>query len=168
MDEIVWQKMRREDISQVIKLERRSFTVPWSEQAFCDEITNKLAFYLLGWMGDQVIAYAGMWLIVDEAHITNVAVDSHLRGKGIGKRLMQQMLTIAAEHSAKAMTLEVRPSNKAALALYNNLGFERAGIRKNYYEDTHEDALILWLQGEVFVRQVALLQKKEPLSATQG
>ena len=153
MTEIIWREMGKADINKVVKLEQESFAIPWSEQAFREELVNDKAVYLLGWQEDKVAAYAGMWLVVDEANITNVAVAAGLRGKGIGTELMRQMIKAAAERAAVAMTLEVRPSNRAALALYNKLGFVIAGRRKNYYEDNHEDALILWLKDAAFSNQ---------------
>lgn len=147
MKGIVWREMTQEDIEGVAALEQASFAAPWSAQSFREELENKLAYYLLGFDETALIAYAGMWIIFDEAHITNVAVASSYRGKGVGKDLMREMFLAAKERKAASMTLEVRPSNVAALALYEKLGFARAGLRKNYYEDTHEDAVIMWLRA---------------------
>lgn len=147
MTEITYREMTAEDIDAVVAVEQQSFSAPWTRQAFCEELENRLAYYLLAVMDDMVIGYTGMWLIVDEAHITNVAVLPSYRKLGIGKGMMQKALDIAKTKGAGSMTLEVRPSNTPALALYEKLGFEQAGLRKNYYEDTQEDAIIMWLRA---------------------
>ncbi|MBP2632721.1 MAG: ribosomal-protein-alanine acetyltransferase [Firmicutes bacterium] len=146
MTEITYREMTIADLDAVVTVENQSFVSPWSRQAFCDELYNQLAHYLLAVMEETVIGYVGMWLIIDEAHITNVAVLPSYRKLGIGKCMMQKALDVAKERGAVSMTLEVRPSNAPALALYKNLGFEHAGVRKNYYEDTQEDAIIMWLR----------------------
>lgn len=146
MTEITYREMEIADIDGVVMVENQSFTSPWSRQSFYDELKNQLAHYLLAVMEDTVIGYVGMWLIIDEAHITNVAVLPRYRKLGIGKCIMQKALDIAKARGAVSMTLEVRPSNTPAMALYKKLGFEHAGVRKNYYEDTQEDAIIMWLR----------------------
>lgn len=146
MTEITYREMTIADIDAVVTVENQSFTSPWSRQAFCDELKNQLAHYLLAVMKDRVIGYVGMWLIIDEVHITNVAVLPSYRKLGIGKCMMQKAIGFAKARGAASMTLEVRPSNTPALALYKKLGFEHAGVRKNYYEDTQEDAIIMWLR----------------------
>jgi ribosomal-protein-alanine N-acetyltransferase len=134
------------DIDSLFDIEVKSFTTPWSRTAFEAEMQdNDLACYLVVEEAGKVVAYAGMWLIVDEAHITNVAVLTDYRGKGVGQILMQSMIQAAKERGAVSMTLEVRPSNHAALHLYTKLGFVQRGIRRHYYTDNKEDALIMWL-----------------------
>ena len=137
-----------EDLEQVVELEREAFTEPWSMSTFVYEITkNSLASYLV--VTDQedegkIAGYVGMWLISGEAHITNVAVFSSYRGKGLGEALMMQQIAQSRLLGAERMTLEARVSNQVAINLYKKLGFREAGIRKKYYEDNGEDALIMW------------------------
>ncbi|MDA8333430.1 MAG: ribosomal protein S18-alanine N-acetyltransferase [Peptococcaceae bacterium] len=138
--------MTLEHVAQVAAIEAASFPAPWPLRAFVQEILqNSLADYLVALREGKVAGYAGMWIILDEAHITNVAVRPELRGMGIGRRLMEQVIVRALYLGARKMTLEVRVSNAAALTLYESLGFRRTGVRPRYYEDTGEDAAIMWL-----------------------
>ncbi len=146
MTELTYREMTEKDLDAVVIVENQSFSSPWTRQAFNDELENQLAYYLLAIFDDRVVGYVGMWLILDEAHITNVAVLPSYRKLGIGKCMMRKALDIAKAKGALSMTLEVRPSNAVALVLYKNIGFENAGLRKKYYEDTQEDAIIMWLR----------------------
>lgn len=140
-------EMTVEHIPGVLEIEQLSFTTPWSQQAFTYEIlSNNFAYYLVALEESKVVGYAGIWLVMDEAHITNVAVHPKYRGRSIGETLMLEMVRQAVIRGTVRMTLEVRPSNKAARELYNKLGFEEKGLRKKYYTDTNEDAIIMWLE----------------------
>ena len=135
-----------EHIPAVLQIEQISFPTPWSQQAFTYEITsNHFAHYLVALRGDEVAGYAGMWMVLDEAHITNVAVHPGHRGKKLGQVLMAEMMRRAVLRGAVRMTLEVRPSNTVARELYKKLGFKEKGLRKRYYTDTNEDAIIMWV-----------------------
>ena len=137
--------MTLEHVTQVAAIEAESFPAPWPLRAFIQEILqNSLAHYLVALRQGKVAGYAGLWLILDEAHITNVAVRPDLRGTGIGRLLMEQLVARAVSLGAHKMTLEVRVSNVAALTLYESLGFRRTGVRPRYYQDTGEDAVIMW------------------------
>jgi ribosomal-protein-alanine N-acetyltransferase len=132
------------DIPAVHRIERASFPVPWPDYAFRQELqTNRLAHYLVVRVGSKAVAYAGIWMMVDEAHITTFAVLPDWRRQGIGGRLLLALLRLAREHDARVATLEVRVSNVAARALYQSFGFRPVGIRPRYYSDNHEDALIM-------------------------
>ncbi|CUH96292.1 hypothetical protein P22_2382 [Propionispora sp. 2/2-37] len=144
MNPIGIRRMQMLDIEAVMKVEQASFSTPWSQQAFESELKNELTYYLVLCEGRKIIGYAGMWIIVDEAHVTNVAVLPEYRGRGLGEKLMSSLKEAAAARGAASMTLEVRPSNRAARSLYEKLGFVRCGLRRNYYTDTAEDALIMW------------------------
>lgn len=134
------------DIPALVEIEQLSFTTPWTEEAFHNELSNNdLAHYTVVEVGNRVIAYCGMWLIVDEAHITNIAVHPQFRGKQIGEMLLTYVMAFAHLNGANKMTLEVRPSNETALNLYEKLGFEHKGTRPRYYQDDHEDAWIMWV-----------------------
>lgn len=144
----MWQvrPMTVEDIKQVAEIERLSFTIPWSEQAFLNELeNNRLALYLVVEGPPGVVGFVGMWCIVDEGHITNIAIHPDWRGRGLAKKLMETLLQEARQRGLVAVTLEVRPSNTAGQRLYRSLGFTVAGRRRGYYQDNGEDALLMWL-----------------------
>lgn len=140
-----FKKMTTEDAATVEEVEKASFGMPWSRESFWEEAANDKAYYLLALDDDKVIGYAGTWVLFDEAHITNVAIAPSCRGKGIGLELMRELMKIVKTLGANAMTLEVRPSNTAARALYEKLGFKSVGLRPGYYQDTGEAAMIMWL-----------------------
>ena len=126
------------------QIERASFTTPWPPQAYRQELeTNRLAHYLVGQLGDRVVAYGGVWLMVDEAHVTTFAVHPAFRRRRIGERLLLAMLDLSVDRHAREATLEVRLSNLAARRLYEKYGFRPVGIRPRYYSDNQEDALIM-------------------------
>ena len=132
------------DIPAVHRIERRSFPIPWPAYAFRQEIeANRLARYLVVRIGDEIVAYAGLWLMVDEAHVTTFAVLPEWRRQGVGRRLMLALMEIAREMGANVATLEVRLSNMAARRLYEQFGFRPVGVRPRYYSDNNEDALIM-------------------------
>ncbi|AVX21400.1 MAG: ribosomal protein S18-alanine N-acetyltransferase [Bacillota bacterium] len=144
----MWQvrPMTREDVKRVAEIERLSFSIPWSEQAFFNELeNNERALYLVVEGPPGVVGFVGMWCIVDEGHITNIAIHPDWRGRGLGKKLMEALLIEAERRGLVAVTLEVRPSNTAGQRLYRSLGFTVAGRRRGYYQDNGEDALLMWL-----------------------
>ncbi len=133
------------DIDAICNVERLCFIVPWSRQSFQLEIEKNLcARYFVAQDADFIVGYGGMWLVLDEAHITNVAVHPLYRRRGIGEGIIRALMKEANDSGVEIMTLEVRVSNKAAQNLYRKLGFIGAGIRKRYYSDNNEDALIMW------------------------
>jgi ribosomal-protein-alanine N-acetyltransferase len=136
--------MTLDDVAAVHRIERASFPAPWPDYAFRQELqTNRLAHCLVVRSGDETVAYGGLWIMVDEAHITTFAVLPEWRRQGIGGRLMLGLVDIARALDARVMTLEVRLSNKAARALYAKFGFRPVGVRPRYYSDNGEDALIM-------------------------
>lgn len=138
--------MTLDDLTQVMVLEEVCFSVPWSEESFRNELTkNKLARYIVIERQGTIIGYGGVWYIMEEGHITNVAVHPDYRQQGLGKLLVQDMMARAKLSAIQQMTLEVRVSNRAAIALYEGMGFETVGIRPNYYTDNNEDAQIMWV-----------------------
>lgn len=139
------QNMDFEDIAQVCEIENLSFATPWSRESFESELSgNSLARYVVARMDGKVAAYGGMWIVLDEGHITNIAVHPDYRGRKIGEKLVQSMLQTARNCGVLNITLEVRASNNIARNLYKKLGFIDSGIRKGYYSDTGEDAVIMW------------------------
>jgi ribosomal-protein-alanine N-acetyltransferase len=142
---VVIRDMYLSDLDAVMGIERHSFPTPWSRAAFQSELMeNTVATYLVLEFHDRVVAYGGMWVILDEAHITNVAVHPDMRGYHFGEAMMRGLMDRARELGARRMTLEVRRSNLVAQNLYRKLGFVQLGVRRGYYTDTHEDALIMW------------------------
>jgi ribosomal-protein-alanine N-acetyltransferase len=142
-----YRKMMLEDLDRVMEIEAVSFSLPWSREAYEAELTkNHFAKYLVASLGGLVVGYAGMWVILDEAHITNIAIDPAFRGQKLGYGLMREMMAWSMAHGAERMTLEVRVSNLPAQKLYEKLGFQSHGIRKGYYTDNNEDALIMWVE----------------------
>lgn len=138
-------KMTLHDIDKVLEVETRSFAAPWSRQAFVTELVqNQFAHYLVAEYGDRIIGYAGVWLIIDEGHITNVAVDPDFRGIKLGETLLRTMAAHCMANGVRRMTLEVRVSNTVAQHLYQKLNFVSVGVRKGYYTDNNEDAMIMW------------------------
>ncbi len=138
-------KMLPEHIDGVMTVENLSFSIPWSRESFIDEVTvNTFARYFCAKLNDNVIGYAGMWKVFDEGHITNIAVHPEFRNTGIGSLLMEHMIQTAKSEGITSMTLEVRKGNSAAIRLYEKYNFSVQGLRKGYYADNREDALIMW------------------------
>lgn len=148
MNDFSLRAMVAEDIPQVLEIEKESFPTPWSQYAFkCEIEDNGFAYYLVVTPVDnssQVVGYGGMWIIIDESHITNVAIASAYRGQHAGRLLMEGLCQLACSKGAFCMTLEVRVSNEIAQNLYQQMGFVASGIRPGYYADNREDAIIMW------------------------
>ncbi len=143
--DLAFSNMHSRHLSMVMQIEQASFSTPWSKRAFFGEIRqNQFAHYYVCLDDQQVIGYGGIWAVLDEAHVTTVAVAPEFRQKKIGCQLMLYLMQQALAKGADKMTLEVRPSNTHAKRLYKALGFEEAGIRKGYYTDDNEDAIIMW------------------------
>lgn len=136
-------KMTPLDLEQVMTIEQEAFSLPWSRQSYENELNNQYANYLvIDYQGD-VSGYGGIWVIFDEAHITNVAIASNFRGRGWGRMLMLELEKLACRKRAVRILLEVRPSNRTAIAMYHGLGFMVSGLRKQYYSDNNEDAIVM-------------------------
>ncbi len=150
--EIRIRRMTREDIDGVLEVERLCFPDPWSREAFEGELSglNPTVYFVAEAPDETVCGYMGIWHILDEGHVTNVAVHPDYRRLGIGRRLVETVLEDGRSKGLTAFTLEVRVSNEPAKKLYEGLGFEPAGVRKRYYSDG-EDALILWTAEELSI-----------------
>lgn len=142
-----YRKMTVEDVQAVHAIEEEAFIIPWTQEAFEYEMLhNPNAYYVLAIDDEQnVCGYCGMWIVLDESHITNVAVTGAVRGNGVGEGLMREAIRVAKEHGVTVMTLEVRVTNIVAQNLYRKLGFQNGGLRKKYYTDNQEDALVMWV-----------------------
>lgn len=136
-------KMTEQDLDEVMKIEKESFSLPWSRESYLGELKNSFANYIVCDCAGDIAGYAGIWVVFEEAHITNVAVGKFFRAKGIGLALMVQAERIARAKKATRILLEVRPSNEAALHLYQNLNYIQTALRKAYYSDNGEDAIVM-------------------------
>ena len=141
---VVIDRMTVDDLAAVQEIERESFSTPWPPHAYRSELeNNRMAHYIVARHGDRIVGFAGMWLMVDEAHITTFAVREAWRRQGVGERLLLALLALAVARGAREATLEVRPSNHPARRLYEKYGFAVVGLRPRYYSDDNEDALIM-------------------------
>ena len=144
MAEVFLRKMTEKDLDRIMEIETLCFAAPWSLEEMWAECSNPMAHYLVLEEDGGVAAYGGYWLIVDEAHITNIAVHPDFRRRGFGEKLVRGLMEEAKAAGASSMTLEVRLSNDPARRLYEKCGFGLAGVRPGYYPDNREDACIYW------------------------
>ncbi|MFE4354103.1 ribosomal protein S18-alanine N-acetyltransferase [Peribacillus butanolivorans] len=143
---LTFRKMKTEDIDQVLNVEKQSFTLPWSREAFFNELNhNQYAVYMVIEDEGKIAGYCGAWIVIDESHITNIAILPEYRGQKLGEALLRKMIEISISMGVVRMTLEVRVSNAVAISLYEKLDFQKGGIRKNYYTDNQEDAYVMWV-----------------------
>ena len=140
--------VREGDVEQIHAIEELCFAIPWSRESILHDIAeNPVSRWLVLDDGaGRVLAYAGLWLVIDEAHVLNVAVHPQAQRQGNGRRILTALIDLARENGMGLMTLEVRRSNLPAQALYHACGFLDVGYRKRYYEDNREDALIMYLE----------------------
>ena len=136
--------MTEADVDDVLKVEESSFHITWTRADFEREAKNDMAIYYVARVDGNIAGYAGMWHVVDEGQITNVAVMPEYRQMGIGSLMMEKIIEKAIEKEMTGITLEVKISNYNAQKLYTKYGFKPEGFRKNYYKDTNEDAVIMW------------------------
>ncbi len=137
--------MEIKHINEVYEIEKNSFSIPWTKQSLTQELLeNKIAIYIMAVEDNNILGYAGMWHVVTEGHITNIAVKEECRKRGVGSALLKGLINIAEQKGMIGLTLEVRVGNAAAMKLYSNYGFKVEGYRKEYYSDTKEDAVVMW------------------------
>ena len=136
-----------EHIPAILEIEKDSNTAAWSERSFLNELDHAHGVFVVAFLDKNLVGYGGMWLVVDEAHITTVAVSPNHRRQGIGKRIMEDLLHKAEEAGMICSTLEVRASNEAAIKMYESLGYVATAHRRGYYPDNKEDALVMWKYG---------------------
>ena len=141
----VFRLCEEKDIPFVMELDREAFFDPWSRDAWQRELQNKIAIWIVEEQEQDIVGYAGIWVVAGEAQVMRVAVRKALRNQGLGLALTRALIQKAWEAGAEAVTLEVRESNAAAQKVYERCGFVSEGVRPNYYEDTHEGAVIMWL-----------------------
>jgi ribosomal-protein-alanine N-acetyltransferase len=138
--------MEVKDVPAVHNVEKACFPVPWTTDILYHEVTeNRHAYYFVVDLEGEIIGYAGMWVVIDEAQITNIAILPQFRGKKIGEKLFSHMILSAIRLGAEQLSLEVRVSNTVAQKMYRKFGLIPGGIRKNYYVDNQEDAMVMWV-----------------------
>ncbi|MBP1971669.1 ribosomal-protein-alanine N-acetyltransferase [Virgibacillus natechei] len=146
MAELVIRKMELHDIEQVMEVEVATFTSPWPSSIFYQEIKeNEHAHYIVVELDEIIIGYAGIWIVYDDAQITNIAITPKYRGQNFGQKLFQYIMQQAIKMGVARLSLEVRKSNVIAQKMYRKFGLIPGGIRKNYYADDQEDALVMWV-----------------------
>ncbi|GEM05436.1 putative ribosomal-protein-alanine acetyltransferase [Halolactibacillus miurensis] len=139
--------MRVEDLDVVAEIEKASFPTPWSRNIYREELTeNNFAHYYVIENDQGVVGFIGAWIIFDEIQVTNFAVLPSERKKGYGRMLFQYLINKALLKGGRLMSLEVRKSNLAAQKIYQSFGLKKAGIRKRYYTDNNEDAIVMWVE----------------------
>ena len=147
--------MQKEDIEGVLEVEKESFQTPWTRRLFFDELENPRTVYYVCYEGNEILGYGGMWHVVDEGQITNIAVRKNSRKKGIGSKILEEIINWSKEHNIKVIELEVREGNFSALGLYEKYGFKAVGKRKGYYKSPLEDAVLMDLRlndGQIDIR----------------
>ena len=159
-------RMTEADVAAVLRIERSSFSTMWPANAFHQELhTNKLAHYFVGRIDTRIVAYGGIWVILEDSHITTIAVDPQYRRRRYGELILLRLLDEAIEHGACWMTLEVREGNGAAQSLYRKYGFTTVSTRKGYYSDNNENALVMWagnLRSEIYRNRLQSLREALP------
>ena len=146
MQKITISKMTFDDLDDVYEIDKEAFPIPWRKDSFEEELKNILATYLVAKLDNKVIGYIGMWFVMDECHITNVAVASTYRRMGVASKLIKEMLKLCKENQIAYIMLEVRETNLPAQKLYESFDFIKDGIRKNYYKNpdgTFENAVLM-------------------------
>ena len=141
----VFRLCEEKDLPVVMELDREAFFDPWSRETWMREIRNPIALWIVEAIDSDIAGFAGIWNVAGEAQVMRVAVRRALRNQGLGLLLTQKLIYKAWEAGAEAVTLEVRESNAAARKVYERCGFVSSGVRPDYYEDTHEGAVIMWL-----------------------
>ena len=149
-------------IKEVMRIEAQSFPTTWPSDAFFNELqTNKLAHYFIAKIDDEIVGYGGCWVIMEDAHVTTIAVLPEHRGKGYGERLLLTLIDEAITRGGAWLTLEVREGNISAQQLYRKYGFTTVAVRKQYYSDNNENALVMWagnLKSELYRNRLQALR----------
>lgn len=148
MEDLQIKKMEYDDIDRILQIEELSYGEHhWSKDSFIAELNNKISSYFCILLDNVCVGYIGFWKIIDEAHVTNLSIHPEYRKRGLGQRLLLKMVEECYKEKIKYITLEVRESNEKAIKLYEKFGFKSLGIRKNYYQDNNESALIMWSEN---------------------
>jgi ribosomal-protein-alanine N-acetyltransferase len=152
----------------VLQIEEQVYPRPWTHRTFISELAemrNGSRYYMVAYVDDVMVGYAGLMFSGNDAHVTNIAVDPEWQGRGVATEMMLDLAILSHERGCEAMTLEVRHTNTAAQNLYRRFGFVPAGVRKRYYENT-DDAIIMWAHGvdtEEFMERLRLIESRRPV-----
>ena len=156
--------MAASDVASVTRIEKASFSTVWPSDAFYNELNaNKLAHYFVGRIAGSVVAYGGIWVILEDSHVTTIAVDPAYRGRRFGEVMLLRLIDEALERGAAWMTLEVRESNTVAQHLYRKYGFTTVTMRRGYYSDDNESALVMWagnLKSDLYRNRLTVLRAR--------
>ena len=162
--------MRRRHLRGVLRIEQQVYPRPWSLGLFMSELGYRSSrVYVVARLGTTVVGYGGLMLVTDDGHVTTLAVDPAWHRHGLGTRLLHTLAAAAIDRGAKNLTLEVRAANHGAQALYQAFGFAPAGIRKGYYVETNEDAIIMWandVDSDSYAKRLAALEAAVPGTTT--
>jgi ribosomal-protein-alanine N-acetyltransferase len=154
--------MNAADIERVLEIEVLSFSSSWPKDAFANEVReNKLAHYFTGRLDGRIVAYGGIWVILEDSHVTTIAVHPDMRGRKLGEEMLIHLLDAAIDNGASWITLEVRESNEVAQKLYRKYGFTVVSTRRGYYSDNNENALVMWagnLKGPLYASRLSVLK----------
>ena len=146
MNNLFFEKMNQSHISAIAEIERQCFSKPWSENAIDAELENESAYFYVAKLNGEAVGYIGMHCAADECYIANVGVLKKYRNMGVGSALVKYAADTAQRMNMSFISLEVRPSNTTAVRIYERLGFERVGLRKNFYSDPKEDGAIMTMR----------------------
>ena len=161
LSEITISPMSKDDVESVVQIESEAYGKHhWAKSSFYDEMSNNLAKYYVAKLPDgELVGYAGTWHIIDEGHITTIAVKKEYLRNHIGEAIIQKIIEDCYKNNIKYLTLEVRVSNTPAIKLYEKYGFQSLGTRKGYYQDNNEDALIMWTENIFYDKFKAIYEK---------
>ena len=140
---ITFHNIDKNDAKELSRLDEKCFSSPWSEASFSNEASNPLAQYVIAKADEKVVGYAGFWQVVDEGQITNIAVLNEYRRKGIARQMLEILIQKAKERQISVLSLEVRESNFSAISLYEKFEFHKVGLRKDYYKNPTENAVLM-------------------------
>ena len=140
--------MVEQDIDAVARLEKECFSSPWSKASLRESLSQPYVVFVVATVEEKVVGYGGIYIVNDDGEITNIAVTGSMRGRGVGKMLLEKINEECEKRQVKAIVLEVRESNEVAIRLYEKMGYSRIGIRKNFYDKPRENALIMWKKSK--------------------
>ncbi len=164
--EVIIAPMRSCDLSGVLRIEEAVFPQPWSRRLFVEELAQRTSrAYRAAWVGRRIVGFGGQMFIDDESHVNNIAIDPEWQGRGLGAVVLADLVRTGLSRGARHLTLEVRVGNEPALALYNRFGLAPVGVRRNYYPETGEDALVMWardIDSEAYDARLSAIEAARP------
>jgi ribosomal-protein-alanine N-acetyltransferase len=164
--EVIIAPMRSRDLSGVLRIEEAVFPQPWSRRLFVEELSQRRSrAYRAAWVGRRIVGFAGQMFIDDESHVNNIAIDPAWQGRGLGAVVLSDLVRTGLSKGARHLTLEVRVGNEPALGLYKRFGLAPVGVRRNYYPETGEDALVMWardIDSEEYAERLSAIEAASP------